>query len=269
MLNKMLPVLASLHNVTICLEKILDKAQYDSVALIHLNTTVDYADKIYEQLVNDTDRAWMRFNMDNNVTLQNQLMKNNLLSNIFFVYALDRFSDFQKIYDFIILTRLNHRSNQIYIVNQYPTFEELNQIGNLTFYRQFYNCGVLFWNSSGNGTGIEAYTFNGFQKKFIIKIPVVNDQCRNYIYNQIFFKKEANFHGSNLTIYGQTEPPRILKTAALVNGQYEYGIGGHDVLITEVISKQLNASAKYKLTLVLLHLIKPGTGGYESSISKL
>lgn len=253
MLGNIFPVLVSMHNVTICLEKILDKAQFNSVALIHLNTTVDFADKIYEQLVNGTDYAWMRFNMDNNATFENHLMKNNLLNNIFYVYALDHIIDWVKIYNFIVLTKLNQRENQIYIVNHYPTLEVLKHIGRRTFIQQFYNCGVLFWNSSGNGTGIKAYTFNGFVSNVIINIPVVNDKCSNDIYDRIFFEKETNFHGANLTIYGQTEPPRIVKTVTMVNGQNEYSIGGSDVLITEAISKQLNAAVKYKLVLLVVY----------------
>lgn len=254
MLGNLLPVLVSMHNVTICLEKILDKAQFDSVALIHLNTTVDFADKIYEQLSNDTDYAWMLFNMDNNATLENHLMKNNLQNNIFFVYALDHLKDWITIRNFIISTKLNHRQNQIYIVNHYPTLDLLQLFGNLTFHLQFFNFGVLFWNASGNGTGIEAYTFNGFLEKIIIQIPVVNDQCSNDIYDRIFFEKETNFYGYHLTLFGETEPPRIVRTRGMSNGQYEYSIGGHDVLIIDVVAKHLNATTKYKLLSEIMYM---------------
>lgn len=258
MLSHIFPLLASMHNVTICLERILEKAQFDSLALIHSNTTVDIADNIHAQLANDTNYAWMRFNMDNNATLKNDLMKNNFLNNIFFVYVLDDILDWQYVYEFFILTELEQRKNQIYIVNQYPTLHSLIRVGYSTFMNQYNNCGVLFWNSSGHGTGIEAYTFNGFRQDFIIKIPVVNDQCSNNIYDQIFFDKTLSFYGSNLTIYGQTEPPRIVKTMALVNEQDERSIGGHDVLIIDAISKHLNASAKFNLIYAVLYLTDAG-----------
>ena len=69
-----------------------------------------------------------------------------------------------------------------------------------------------------------------------------------------------------MTIFGHAEPPRIVKTVSMANGQYEYSLGGHDVLINDVIAKHLNATAQYKVVLVIVYRVN--TTGYVIFESK-
>lgn len=268
MLSNTLPLLVLMQNLTICLEAILEKAQFETVALVHLNTTVDMADNIHQQLMSDTNYAWMRFYMsaDNSTTEQSHLLEGHLYKNIFFIYILDEFVDWVLIYKFIILTKFNFRENHIYIVNKYPSNEHIREVVKQAFVRHFFKSVALFWNSSGHGSGLEAYTFNGFQSNSMIKIPIVNDQCGGDIYNQMFPDKLHKLDGRNLSIYGQTEPPKIVRTVAMVNGQYEYGLGGHDVLITDAVVRQLNATPRFNLVSYLLIMVTAIK--YEDDISK-
>lgn len=257
MINIFFPLLVSLNNVTFCLEKIIEKANFESLALVHTHKTVDMAETIYAKLVKDSNYVWMRFDMTNNQTLHNQpLLRGKLFRRIFFVFLIDNIYEWVYVYTFILATHFDQKENQIYIVNKIPTAQALSLVANATFNNQFYNCGALFWNTSGHGTGMKAYTFNGFLQNRIVPIPLIDDKCSNNIYNQIFFDKTINMYGTNLTIYGQTEPPRVVRTSAMVNGQYEYSISGQDVLITDAMSKTLNASVKYKIMSKTLYLVK-------------
>lgn len=231
-----------------CFVKILDKAQFDTVVLLHLNTTTDVADNIYTELSTNKSLVWILFNMDNSATLQNQVHKVDTLTKIFSVYVLDVLLDWQRVYDFTISSHLDHRNNHMYVVNKFTSADQLIAVGLSAFRSSFYNCGFLFWNATGQNSELQIFTANGFVRT-IYKMKIFNGRCSDNIYDQIFYNKLLNFHGHNLTMYGQTDPPKIVRTTALVNGQYAISLGGHNVLIADTIANHLNVTVRYKLML--------------------
>lgn len=267
MLNSLLPLLVSVHNLTPCLETILAQANFETIGLVHLNKTSDLVDNIHQQLIRNTNHAWMRFNMDDTLGLKHRMLKDNNFKNIFLVYFLDEYVDWMYVFRFIRLSKLDYRSNHIYIVNEYPTFEDISDMGRyISSYKTFYNSVTMFWNATGDGSGLEMYTFSFLGDSIVTRIPITNDQCDDDIYTKMFPNKLLNFHGTGIKVFAQSEPPRIVKTAAMVNGRREYNVGGHDVLIAEVVCKHLNARMQFKLMMMLVFLTGPFQ--YEATMSK-
>lgn len=256
-LTNLFPVFASLRNLTICLESILSLSKLNTVALVHANTTIDVADIVHGHLMRYTkytNYTWFRFDMmSDNATLNIPLMQDRFLKNIFFIYFLDEFTDWINIYNFIVISKFNHRDNQINIVNKHMRSSDISAIGDVTVKRHFYNAATLFWNVSGSDSELEAYTFNVFGNR-VSKIPILNYQCNESVYRQMFPDKLVNFHGANVTVYGQSEPPKIVKTVAMNNGKHEYSVSGSDVLIADTIFKLLNATMRFNLVLMTIYM---------------
>lgn len=263
-----LPVLASLQNIAFCLDSVFSKAQFDTLALVHLNTTADEAQHIHELLTESTHYAWIRYDMTNASSVKRPSLS-EWLTNLFFLFIVD---DFMDGYKFFIQTKFSYRDKIIFVLNKYPKDELVRRNGTDHLLTHLFNAATLFWNANGDGTGLEMYRFNGLQEQFL-KIPLSDDEyCGSDIHDKLFPPDEGlfNLYGAEMKIYGQTDPPRLARTVAMINGKYEDGIGGYDLLIAQTIFKYLNATPKFHLMNYVLQLREANLQGatYTIEISK-
>lgn len=235
-----------------CLQKILDKAHFDTVILVHLNSTTDVADIVHKHLSIESNFIWIKYNMDHGARLQNQLLDGDILNKIFAIYVLDVLTDCYSVAQFVSESDYRFDHNHMYIVSQYSTEHLIYATRNI-FHWTLYNYGILFWNMFDKHSTLAVYSTNGFERIVYRIATYINGQCTDDIYSQIFYNKLLNFHGRELTVYGETDPPKIVRTAQIVNGRHEISLGGYNVLIIETIVNHLNATANYKLMMLVYY----------------